>query len=164
MRLADELRMSKPFASLEEEAMLSMFKTAQAAEGLTAELLKESEVSPAQYNVLRILRGSDAGLPCGEIADRMITKDPDVTRLLDRLHGQGLVSRERWERDRRVVRAKITAQGLKLLDEMERPLRTARQRLFSGFTEEELVILIRQLERVRQNVANESRGKKERTA
>src|ERR1039457_1774588 len=81
-------------------------------------LLKAEDLSANQYNVLRILRGSPDGLACGEIGNRMITRDPDITRLLDRLAKRGLISRSRGSKDRRMVTATITAEGLGLLARM----------------------------------------------
>ncbi len=82
-------------------------------------ILKTEDLSATQYNVLRILRGSPDGLPCGEIASRMITRDPDITRLLDRLEKRGLISRSRQTKDRRMVLARITPDGLKLLARLD---------------------------------------------
>jgi DNA-binding MarR family transcriptional regulator len=87
-----------------------------------AQLLKAEDVSATQYNVLRILRGSPDGLPCGEIASRMITRDPDVTRLLDRLEKRGLIARWRETKDRRMVMAKIKPEGLKVLARLDEPV------------------------------------------
>lgn len=86
------------------------------------QVLKEEELSPTQYNVLRILRGAPDGLACGEIANRMITRDPDVTRLLDRLERRKLIERGRDPQDRRTVMAKITREGLKLLARLDEPI------------------------------------------
>ena len=86
-------------------------------------LLKSEELSDTQYNVLRILRGSPEGLACGEIGNRMITRDPDITRLLDRLEKRELIGRCRETKDRRMVMAKITPEGLKLLARMDEPVR-----------------------------------------
>ena len=85
-------------------------------------LLKAEELSPTQYNVLRILRGAPEGLPCGEIGQRMITRDPDITRLLDRLEKRGLIARWRDSKDRRMVLARITPEGLKTLDRLDGPM------------------------------------------
>jgi DNA-binding MarR family transcriptional regulator len=82
-------------------------------------VLKAEDLSLTQYNVLRILRGAPQGLPCGEIASRMITRDPDVTRLLDRLEKRGLICRAREGRDRRLVLARITPEALKLLNRLD---------------------------------------------
>jgi DNA-binding MarR family transcriptional regulator len=85
-------------------------------------VLKAEDLSLTQYNVLRILRGASQGLPCGEIASRMITRDPDVTRLLDRMEKRNLISRSRESRDRRLVLARITAEGLKLVNRLDEPV------------------------------------------
>src|SRR5579884_2403485 len=83
----------KSATSPEETLFIDLVRTADLLSRRLALLLKESELSPTQYNVLRILRGSPQGLPCGEIGDRMITRDPDITRLLDRLEKRELISR-----------------------------------------------------------------------
>ena len=88
-----------------------------------AELLKPSGLSPTQYNVLRILRAAGKeGLPCGQIARRMLTHDPDVTRMLDRLEARGLIARRRDQADRRVVYARIAADGARLLQGLDKPV------------------------------------------
>jgi DNA-binding MarR family transcriptional regulator len=86
-------------------------------------LLKTEDLSPNQYNVLRILRGAPDGLPCGEIGNRMITRDPDITRLLDRLERRDLIARSRETKDRRMVMACIAPDGLKLLARLDQPVR-----------------------------------------
>ena len=95
--------------------------TDQLSRGLVP-LLKAEQLSPTQYNVLRILRGALEGLPCGEIGQRMITRDPDITRLLDRLEKRGLIARWRDVKDRRMVLARITPEGLKMLDRLDEPV------------------------------------------
>src|ERR1700692_2517980 len=84
----------------EEAAFLDLLRTCDLLSRRPAQLLKTEDLSATQYNVLRILRGSPEGLPCGEIASRMITRDPDVTRLLDRMEKRGLISRSRDNKDR----------------------------------------------------------------
>ena len=91
-------------------------------------ILKAEDLSANQYNVLRILRGAHDPLPCGEIANRMITRDPDITRLLDRLEKRGLISRCRETKDRRMVMARITAEGLKLLSRLDEPIEEAHRK------------------------------------
>ena len=108
----------------EQEAFLAVLRTADALMGDLADLLKPHGLSPTQYNALRILRGAGAGccdgghhdpaakgIACREIGDRMITRDPDLTRLLDRLEARGLIARARDSSDRRVVTTRITASG-----------------------------------------------------
>src|SRR5262252_1203132 len=89
--------------SREEAAFVDLLRTCDLLSRRLAQILKTEDISPTQYNVLRILRGSPDGLPCGEIASRMITRDPDVTRLLDRLEKRNLISRCRETIDRRMV-------------------------------------------------------------
>ena len=130
-RLKKEIRQKKPFASLQEEVILTMARTLDRLTAPGLEVLKAANLSQSQYNVLRILRGAGKdGLPCGEIAGRMISRDPDLTRLLDRLESGGLVSRARGTADRRVVCASITAEGLRLLASIDDTLdETVRQTL-----------------------------------
>src|SRR5260370_11325986 len=111
--------------SPEEAAFLELARTTDILSRGLLKVIKTEDLSPTQYNVLRILRGSPEGLPCGEIAARMITRDPDVTRLLDRLEKRGLVSRCRETKDRRMVRARITPDGLNLLAGLDEPAQTA---------------------------------------
>src|ERR1700747_2227653 len=108
--------------SPEESAFLELLRTTDLLSRGPAHVLKGEALSPTQYNVLRILRGSPEGLPCGEIASRMITRDPDITRLLDRLEKRELISRCRETKDRRMVVARITPQGLKLLARLDEPV------------------------------------------
>src|ERR1700685_1872262 len=114
----------------EETAFLDLLRTTDMLSRGLVRILKSEDVSPTQYNVLRILRGAADELPCGEIANRMITRDPDVTRLLDRLEKRGLISRCRETEDRRTVRASIAPEGLKVLARLDEPIQAAhRQQL-----------------------------------
>lgn len=110
-------------ACLEEVVFLELCRTTDILSRRVAEVLKAEGLSPNQYNVLRILRGSPEGLPCGEIGNRMITRDPDITRLLDRLEKRGLIVRSREARDRRMVMAAITPTGMELLARLDEPAR-----------------------------------------
>jgi DNA-binding MarR family transcriptional regulator len=121
--LQDELKMTKPFKSLEEEALLSIARTAAIVEHTFSEALKPHDLTPTQYNVLRILRGAgDAGLCRNEVGQRLVTQVPDVTRLLDRMEVAGLISRHRSGDDRRYVTTRITDKGLRLLEKIDREL------------------------------------------
>ena len=115
-------------ARTEEAAFLELLRTTDMLSRSLVKVLKTEDVSGTQYNVLRILRGSPEGLPCGEIASRMITRDPDITRLLDRLEKRGLISRCRETKDRRMVMARITPEGLKLLARLDEPVQTAHRK------------------------------------
>ena len=149
--LADEIRMTKPFALPQEEAALNILRTSEVIQQSASQLLKAFDLTPAQYNVLRILRGAgENGLCCSEIAERMVTRDPDITRLLDRLNTRNLIARERSEKDRRVVTARASADGLRLLDEIDPVLTAHHHRQFSKLSETRLRELIRLLELVRE--------------
>ena len=112
-------------------------------------LLKREDLSSNQYNVLRILRGSPDGLPCGEIGNRMITRDPDITRLLDRLEKRGLISRCRETKDRRMVMARIMPDGLKLLARMDEPVRDAHRAQLGHLGKERLQTMMQLLQSAR---------------
>jgi len=149
-RLTDEIKQTKPFSSLAEEAFLNVKRTAEALERNLSETLKSFGVTGTQYNVLRILRGAEPdGLPCGEIAARMVTRDPDVTRLLDRLDKGGLVTRERSAEDRRVVTTRITARGLELLASLDRPVADVHRRQLAHMDARALQSLIDALQTAR---------------
>jgi DNA-binding MarR family transcriptional regulator len=122
----------------EEAVFLDLLRTTDIlARGLVT-LLKAEELSSTQYNVLRILRGSPDGLPCGEIGSRMITRDPDITRLLDRLEKRNLISRCRETKDRRMVMARITPEGLNLLARLDDPVEQAHRRQLGHLGRERL--------------------------
>jgi DNA-binding MarR family transcriptional regulator len=112
----------------EETAFLDLQRTCDLLSRRLAYVLKSEDLSATQYNVLRILRGSPDGLPCGEIANRMITRDPDITRLLDRMEKRDLISRWRETKDRRVVMARITGTGLKVLTRLDEPVEDAHRK------------------------------------
>ena len=130
-KIQDEIKQSKPFKTVASEAHVALLRTADLVAREIAEVLKPYGVSPTQYNVLRILRGAGpSGLACGEIGGRMITQDPDITRLLDRMEKVGWIERTRDSGDRRVVVTRLTKQGKKVIDELEEPLaRFERKRL-----------------------------------
>src|SRR5215470_9510085 len=109
-------------SSQEEIAFLDLLRTTDILSRQPAQVLKTEDLSPTQYNVLRILRGSPDGLSCGEIGARMITRDPDITRLLDRMEKRGLISRCRETTDRRTVMARITPAGLELVGRLDEPI------------------------------------------
>ena len=151
MSLQREIKKSKPFDSLEQEAMLNLARTHDVLAGeIAVAVFKPSGLSPAQYNVLRILRGAGEHLACNEIASRMIARDPDMTRLLDRLEKRKLVSRCRQEADRRVVAVRITDAGLKLLAELDPKILAAHRKQLAHMNERELKQLIALLEKARQ--------------
>ena len=115
-------------ASPEEAAFLDLLRTTDVLSRRLVHVLKTEDLSATQYNVLRILRSAPEGLACGEIGSRMITRDPDVTRLLDRLERRGLISRWRETKDRRTVMARITPEGLALLSRLDEPVQAAHRK------------------------------------
>jgi DNA-binding MarR family transcriptional regulator len=138
--------------SREEAAFVDLLRTCDLLSRGLAQILKPEDISPTQYNVLRILRGSLEGLPCGEIASRMITRDPDVTRLLDRMEKRGLISRSRDTKDRRTVMARITTEGLKLLDRLNEPILEAHRNQLGHLGRKRLRALTELLAAARANV------------
>ena len=154
--LKDEIKKRRPFESASEEAYLNLLRTTGVLTADFERLFKEFGLSEPKYNVLRILRGAKLnnefngdGVPSLEIGDRMITRVPDVTRLVDRLEADGLVRRRRCEEDRRVVWVEITPRGLKRLEEMDGPLTRLHREQFSHMTHEECAELSRLLEKAR---------------
>ena len=151
-KLQDEIRQKAPFTSVEQEAYLNLLRTAEALSQQVEKLLRASGLSGTQYNVLRILRGAGpGGLTCGETGERMVTHDPDITRLLDRLEKRKLITRARDARDRRVVTARITRQGLRLLEELNEPLAGLQRKLFGRMSKQDLKKLSLLLESARES-------------
>jgi len=142
----------KRLGSREEAAFLDLVRTCDLLSRGIAQLLKTQDLSPTQYNVLRILRGSPEGLPCGEIASRMVTRDPDVTRLLDRMEKRGLISRSRDTKDRRNVIGRITLEGLNLLARLDEPIQEVHRNQLGHFGRNRIWALTELLSIARANV------------
>jgi len=135
--------------ALEEETVIAILRAADRLERQVAELFKQYNLTPTQYNALRILRGGGpSGLACSQIGDRMISRDPDITRLLDRLKRRGLISRRRGLSDRRIIRIFITSVGLELLARMDRPIEKFHLRALRDVSENDLRGLIDVLEKL----------------
>lgn len=150
MSLKEEIKKRKPFDHPEEEAYLNLLRTTTVLYAHFEALLKHGGLSEPQYNVLRILRGvGGCGLPCTEIGSRMITRVPDITRLVDRLEAEGLVERCRIAEDRRVVQVKVTAKGIEVLAALDEPVVALNKKLLRHMTRTELAELIRLLEKMR---------------
>lgn len=146
--LAEEIQ-SRPI-SPEVAAFLNILRTSDQLSFEVTQLLRPYGITQQQYNVLRILRGAgEAGLPCLEIGARMVTRVPDVTRLVDRMERSGLVSRERSDDDRRVVRIRITRTGLDLVDRLGEPIRELHRHQVDHLDAAEIEILNGLLEKVR---------------
>jgi DNA-binding MarR family transcriptional regulator len=141
---------STPAVSLESRIFVALLQAADTLGQQAEQLLKAAGLTGAQYNVLRILRGAEpAGLACGAIGDRMISHDPDMTRLLDRMQKRGLITRERQTDDRRVVKTRISPQALSLLKTLDRPVYELHKRQFCHMSAARLKILSDLLEEVR---------------
>src|SRR3954454_17545183 len=128
-KLQREIGKKRPFATLEEEAMLNLFRTSDQLQIRFTRLFREFGLTPSQYNVLRILRGEGRPLPILEVAGRMIAAVPGITGLVDRLEGMGLVARERSTEDRRVVFVGVTPAGLELLARLDGPVEAMHKRM-----------------------------------
>ncbi len=141
---------ARPAADIEEMVFQNVLRTAEWMLAPEEALLRTADLSFAQYNVLRILRGAgEGGLPCGEIAARMVNRDPDITRLLDRLEARGLVRRSRDDRDRRVVVADLTPDALVLLQSLEGPVTRVHRDQLAHMSREQLETLKDLLEKAR---------------
>jgi DNA-binding MarR family transcriptional regulator len=128
-----------PQTPLEAQVFVSLMRTADALARSAEALLKPFNLSGTQYNILRILRGAgENGLACREVGCRLISRDPDLTRLLDRMESRGLISRAREAQDRRVVKTRITAEGLRLLAELDKPMRDLHRRQLRHFSQKQL--------------------------
>jgi DNA-binding MarR family transcriptional regulator len=154
--LAAEIKKREPFECPSQEVYLNIMRTHSVLMGPMERLFKDHGVSVAKYNILRILRGSNSvgecsehGLPSLEIADRLITRVPDITRLVDGLEEDGLVLRTRCNRDRRVVYVGITAKGMELLGILDKPVIDMHKNKLEHLTAEELTELNRLLVKAR---------------
>jgi DNA-binding MarR family transcriptional regulator len=137
-------------APTEERLFLALLKAADALGQEAEQLVRSASLTGTQYNVLRILRGAEPeGLACRAIGDRMISHDPDITRLLDRMEKRGLIHRERQKDDRRVVKTRITSQGLGLLKPLDQPMRELHKQQFRHMSARRLKILAELLEEIR---------------
>lgn len=151
-RLKSEIKQKRPFASLQEEVVLGMLRTADQLAVPMNEVLRRTDLSLSQYNILRILRGSAGqGLSCGDIAERMVRRDPDLTRLLDRLEKRGLVTRTRNTTDRRVVLAEIAPAGLRLLESLDGEVEATVKKTLGHMPASRLAMLRELLEEARGN-------------
>lgn len=152
--IPDEIKQSRPCSSLPEEAFLALLRCSDLLQRRLGEFLKPHGLSSTQYNVLRILRGAGRpGLPSSEIGTRMITRDPDITRLIDRLERRDLVERRREEKDRRVITVRITPAGLKLLKSLDGAIAGFHRDLLGRMAETQLRSLVRLLCAAREQVA-----------
>jgi len=150
--LKSEIAQERPFASDEEEALLNLLRTSDCLHRVFQRRTRDWGVTSTQYNVLRILRGAGSqGLTCSAIGDRMITAEPDITRLLARLKAMKLIRQQRDKHDRRVVWTHISATGLELLGKMDAVIEQIPRDLLGHLDRKDLSNLIRLLELARKN-------------
>jgi DNA-binding MarR family transcriptional regulator len=141
--LRDELRQTRPFVSLHQEAHLNIARTEAVLGDALERVLKAHGIGTTQYNVLRILRGAGPdGLCRNEIRDRLLTRMPDVTRLLDRMEEAELVTRARGTDDRRLVSTRLTARGRRLVDSLDAPVAEEHRRRLGHMSEAQLKALV----------------------
>lgn len=152
-RLQEEIKKRDPFDSIEQEAILNLLRTSDQLHNRLGRLFRQFDLTPSQYNVLRILRGEGKPIPVLEVASRLIQVVPAITGLIDRLEAQSLVQRKKCEEDRRVVYVAITKRGLELLAQIEQPLTALQQELMHPLAKSELTELIRLLEKAREGFA-----------
>lgn len=153
VRLQDEIKQTRPFSSTEQEAMLNVIRTAAILNDLLDAIVRPHGITLPQYNVLRILRGAEPKTLCrNDIRDRMVTRMPDMTRLLDRMEAAGLVRRTREGDDRRMVSTWLTERGHALLKELDPKIDDEQRRHFKPLGEARMRDLIELLTAVRQNI------------
>ena len=146
-----EIKQTRPFASIQEQVVVNLLRTCRHVDEHWVQFLRRSEgISLSQYNILRILRGAHPGaIKISDIADRMIYRDPDVTRLVDRLSRQGLARRDRDTEDRRVVLVQITESGLAMLERLEGPVDRYTRSAMAGLSPDQLRTLDTLLNEIR---------------
>ncbi len=150
--LQDDIKQNKPWC-VEEEAFLNIARTAAVLEHALVQALKPFEITPTQYNVLRILRGAGPdGLCRNEVGERLVRRVPDVTRLLDRMEETGLLVRARDDDDRRYVTARISPHGLALLERLDQEILRIHRRQLGHVDRKQLKQLIDLLTSVRTGV------------
>ncbi|MCG8455761.1 MAG: MarR family transcriptional regulator [Holophagales bacterium] len=160
--LREEIRQTRPFRSMAQEATLGLFRTADLLRKRVAEVIEPSGVTQQQYNVLRILRGAGKeGLPTLAIADRMIERAPGITRLIDRLVKKGLVKRERLAGDRRCVQCRITEDGAVLLASLDGTVDDVDEQLLGMLSGGDQARLIELLDQIREGLRPEALGREE---
>jgi len=150
-RIEREIHQTKAVRSPHEEALLNIVRTADLLSMAVGTLLKPHGLSGTQYNVLRILRGAgNDGVSCKDIGARLITRDPDITRLMDRLEQRGLIVRGRATEDRRIVTHRLTRSGMELVNQLDGPVDDLNRRLLGHVPPEKLNQLVNLLEQVRE--------------
>ena len=155
--IQNEIRQSKPFRSVAQEATIALLRTASVVSRAVARVVEPSGLSLAQYNALRIIRGAGTGgIPTLSIRERMIDEGTTITRLLDKLDDAGLIRRERSYPDRRQVLCFVTDAGRKLLDSLDPQVDAMDEEVVASLDESQLATFVELLDTVR--LANAERG------
>jgi len=154
MERVEEIRnlidQSKPFRSLQSEAIVSLLFTVDRVREVALGPLREHALSAEQYNVLRILRGrGPGGLSTYAVAKRMVSRAPNITRLVDKLVAKSLLRRAPSLDDRRVTNLEIAGEGLRLLSRLDGPIERSTRRAMEGLSEEEIRTFLDLLARIR---------------
>ena len=152
--LRQQLKKKGPFDSLEQEAMLSILRTSDLLENRLARLLREFDLTPSQYNAMRIMRGEAVPMPCLEVAERMIQVAPAITRVVDQLVARGLVIKQQSGEDRRVYLVELTSSGTRLLKKLDEPIRSLHQSLLGHVSKADLQTINGILENAREGITD----------
>jgi DNA-binding MarR family transcriptional regulator len=156
-RIHREIKQTKPFLTLQQEAVVSLIRTTDLVRARLEEALRPWDLSIEQFNVLRILRGAPGRRhPTLEIASRMISRAPNITRLIDKLASKGLVSRCPEPGDRRVVAVKLSSRGLRAVNEASRDVDRADVRCLSGLPPRRVRALLEALDGIRAGLAEDA--------
>ena len=151
--IREAIQQQKPFDSLQTEVMLTLMRTTDLLVERSHRPICGAGLTSSQYNVLRILRGAgEAGLQTYQVAERLVTRAPNITRLVDKLETKGFINRRRSDQDRRVVQLRITDAGIALLAELDDPVASATKEALLGLGEPELKELCQSLNRLRKSV------------
>jgi len=149
-QLQEEIKQTKPFEQPGDEALLSIMRTANVIDHGSNEVLRPYGITTTQYNVLRILKGAGAEGLCGrEVGERLVSRVPDVSRLLDRMTQMGLLAKERDSADRRHITARITPKGRRVLAQATPELTRYGRGLVAGLPLRALEALVRALGTIR---------------
>ncbi len=152
--LREQLRKKGPFDSLPQEAMLSILRTSDLLENRLARLLRDHDLTPSQYNAMRIMRGEGKPMPCLEVADRMIQVAPAITRVIDQLVARELIVKQQSSEDRRVFLVELTTKGKRLLSRLDDPIQNLHRTLLGHVPEIDLKALNDILQTVREGIAD----------
>lgn len=153
MTLRDEIKQTKPFQSVAEEVVLNLLFTGGRVKARLEEVFKPFKIGATLYNILRILKGAgNTGRTCSEISERLLQKEPDITRLLDRLEKKKLAKRARDSSDRRIVNTYITKAGLEVIDRIAPVLNSALEEMASNLSKTEAKHFVNVMERFRENI------------